>query len=212
MISILIADDHPVVRRGLKEILKEEKDLKIVDEASSAPEVFNVLRQKKIDIILLDISMPGRSGLDIIPDILNEFPSLLILAISALQEETFAKRVIKAGAHGYLNKESAPEQLIQAIRRIYSGKRYISEKFSEQLAESFVKGKKNKPHDDLSDREFEVLRYLGSGKTINEIAGILKLSATTISTYRARILSKTGLKNNSDLVKYCLNENISLLG
>lgn len=208
MIKILIADDHPIVRRGLREILEDEKDMAVNSEVSSAPEVLESLLQNDIDVVLLDISMPGRSGLDIIQDILNEYPTIRILVLSALHEEVYAKRVIKIGAHGYMNKESAPDQLITAIRKVYSGKRYISIKLSEQIAEDLSKGNKGLLHENLSSREFEVFRYLGSGNSIGEIAKNLNLSITTISTYRTRILEKTGLKNNSEIIKYCLSEKL----
>jgi DNA-binding NarL/FixJ family response regulator len=208
MIKILIADDHPIVRRGLKEMINDETDMKVECEASSAAEVLNELRNQKIDVIILDISMPGKSGLDLIADLKKEFPDKPILVLSALAEEIFAKRTLKIGAQGFLNKESAPEELVAAIRKVHSGKRYVSYKLAEQLADEFANDSKDLIHDKLSSREFEVLRLLGNGKTVSEAAKTLNLSVTTISTYRARILSKLGLKNNSDIIQYCINEKL----
>lgn len=208
MIKILIADDHPIVRRGLKETINDETDMKVECEASSAAEVLNELRNQKIDVIILDISMPGKSGLDLIADLKKEFPGKPILVLSALAEEIFAKRTLKIGAQGFLNKESAPEELVAAIRKVHAGKRYVSYKLAEQLADEFANDSKDLIHDKLSSREFEVLRLLGNGKTVSEAAKTLNLSVTTISTYRARILSKLGLKNNSDIIQYCINEKL----
>lgn len=208
MIKILIADDHPIVRRGLKEMINDETDMKVECEASSAAEVLNELRNQKIDVIILDISMPGKSGLDLIADLKKEFPGKPILVLSALAEEIFAKRTLKIGAQGFLNKESAPEELVAAIRKVHAGKRYVSYKLAEQLADEFANDSKDLIHDKLSSREFEVLRLLGNGKTVSEAAKTLNLSVTTISTYRARILSKLGLKNNSDIIQYCINEKL----
>lgn len=203
--KILIVDDHPIVRRGLKEIVEEDKNLKVVAEVSSAAETIPALRDCKADIVLLDISMPGQSGLDILQDIINEFPQTRILVLSAMLEDIYAKRVLKNGAHGFLNKDSAPEQLLFAIKQITAGKKYISMQLAEQFADDIAGNKNILSHEILSEREFEVLRHLGNGKSISEIAIYLNLSSTTISTYRSRILEKMGLKNNSELIKYCLD-------
>ena len=208
MIKILIADDHPIVRRGLRELVEDETDMKVEAEASSSDEALVKMRKRKIDVILLDISMPGKSGLDLIFDIKNEFPQKSILVLSALAEEIYAKRAIKSGAHGFINKESAPEELIQAIRKVYSGKKYVSPQLAEILANDLSRGNEHSLHENLSDREFEVLRLIGGGKSIGEIAKYLNLSSTTISTYRTRILEKMGLKNNSEIIQYCVNEKL----
>ncbi len=208
MIKILIADDHPIVRRGLRDIIEDEKDLIIEYEASSAEEVLDGLRENKIDIVLLDISMPGKSGLDLIIDIKSEFPDVHVLVLSGMSEEQFAKRALKLGASGYLTKESAADLLINAIRKVHSGKKFISEKLAEIMVNDLLNTDSLKLHEKLSSREFEVLRLIGSGKSVGEIADILNLSVTTISTFRSRILTKLNLKNNSDIIQYCINENL----
>lgn len=208
MINILIADDHPIVRKGLIEIIKEEPDMKVECEASTSSEAIENLREHKIDVILLDISMPGKSGLDLIYDLLNEFTNIKILVLSAMSEEIFAKRVLKSGAFGFLNKESAPEKLVYAIRKVYSGKRYVSEKLAELLASGISANEDLKLHESLSDREFEVLRLIGEGRTVGEIGEILSLKVTTISTYRSRILEKLKMNTNAELIQYCIVEKL----
>ncbi len=208
MIKILIADDHPIVRRGLREIIEDEKDFLVIHEASNSFEVLDGLRNNKVDILLLDISMPGKSGLDLLTDVKKEFPDLKVLMLSGMSEELFAKRAIKSGAQGFLTKESAPELLISAIKKVSDGKRFVSEKLAEIMANELTNFAGSKPHERLSDREFEVLRLLGSGKTVGEISETLNLSVSTISTFRARILDKLHLRNNSELIQYCINENL----
>lgn len=208
MIKILIADDHPIIRHGLRQLIQDEKDMKVVSEAANSIEVLNALKEHQIDVLLLDISMPGRSGLDLLVDLKNQYPDLAILVLSALPEEAYAKRVIKMGALGYLHKETAPNLLIPAIRRVLTGKIYVSDKLVEMLA-SEISGKiKSSMHELLSEREFEVLVLIGKAKTISDIADILHLSVTTISTYRSRILEKMKMKNNSELMQYCLKQNL----
>ncbi len=210
MIKILIADDHPIVRRGLKQIVQDEKDMKVVSEASSSDEVLTVLQEHQIDILLLDITMPGKSGLDLLVDLKNQYPDLPILVLSALPEEAYAKRVIKMGALGYIHKESAPDLLVPAIRRVLKGKVYVSSKLAEILV-SDISGKANDNenlHQLLSEREFEVLVLIGKAKTNSEIADILNLGVTTVSTYRSRILEKMKLNNNSELIQYCFKHNL----
>lgn len=208
MIKILIADDHPIIRHGLRQLIQDEKDMKVVSEAANSIEVLNALKENQIDVLLLDISMPGRSGLDLLVDLKNQYPDLAILVLSALPEETYAKRVIKMGALGYLHKETAPNLLIPAIRRVLTGKIYVSDKLVEMLA-SEISGKiKSSMHELLSEREFEVLVLIGKAKTISDIADILHLSVTTISTYRSRILEKMKMKNNSELMQYCIKQNL----
>ncbi len=208
MIKILIADDHPIVRRGLREIIEDEKDFLVIHEASNSFEVLDGLRNNNVDILLLDISMPGKSGLDLLTDVKKEFPDLKVLMLSGMSEELFAKRAIKSGAQGFLTKESAPELLISAIKKVSDGKRFVSEKLAEIMANELTNFAGSKPHERLSDREFEVLRLLGSGKTVGEISETLNLSVSTISTFRARILDKLHLRNNSELIQYCINENL----
>ena len=208
MIKILIADDHPIVRRGLRQIIQDEKDMKVVSEAASSDEVLETLKGQQIDVLLLDISMPGRSGLDLLVDLKNQYPDLPILVLSALPEESYAKRVIKMGALGYINKETAPDLLVPAIRRVLMGKIYVSSKLAEILA-SDISGKvKANMHEQLSEREFEVLVLIGKAKTNSDIADLLRLSVTTVSTYRSRILQKMKMKNNSELIQYCIKQNL----
>ena len=208
MISILIADDHPIVRRGLKQIVQDEKDMKVVFEASNSEEVLLGLSEFKIDLVLLDISMPGKSGLDLLLDLKNQFNDLPVLILSAMPEEAYAKRVIKMGASGYIHKESTPELLIPAIRRVLKGKIYVSGKLADILASDLTKNETEILHEQLSEREFEVLLLIGKAKTPSEIAGLLHLGVTTVSTYRARILEKMKMKNNSELIQYCFRNGL----
>lgn len=208
MINILIADDHPIVRRGLKQIIQDEKDMKVVFEASNSDEVLDGLKIQVVDVLLLDISMPGKSGLDLLVDLKNLNPDLPILVLSALSEEVYAKRVIKMGALGYIHKESAPELLVPAIRRVNSGKTYLSSKLTDILVSDLSGNSKEILHEKLSEREFEVLVLIGKAKTTGEIAKTLFLSAATVSTYRSRILEKMNMKNNSELMQYCFNQKL----
>ncbi len=210
MIKILIADDHPIVRRGLKQIVQDEKDMKVVSEAANSDEVLTVLHEHQIDILLLDITMPGKSGLDLLVDLKNQYPDLPILVLSALPEEAYAKRVIKMGALGYIHKESAPDLLVPAIRRVLKGKVYVSSKLAEILV-SDISGKASDNehlHELLSEREFEVLVLIGKAKTNCEIADTLHLGVSTISTYHSRILEKMKMHNNSELIQYCFKHNL----
>jgi len=208
MIKILIADDHPIVRRGLKQIVQDEKDMKTVFEAANSDEVLAALRENNFDLLLLDITMPGKSGLDLLVDLKNLYPELPILVLSALPEESYAKRVIKMGALGYIHKESAPDLLVPAIRRVLKGKVYVSSKLADILVSDISGRDSENLHDLLSEREFEVLVLIGKAKTNNEIAQTLHLGVTTVSTYRARILEKMKLKNNSELIQYCVKHNL----
>jgi DNA-binding NarL/FixJ family response regulator len=204
MIKILIADDHPVVRKGLKEIIEETPDMMVGDEASNGQETLEKVRKSDFDIVLLDISMPGRSGLDILKELKSEKPELSVLILSMHPEEQYAVRVLKAGASGYLTKESAPEELIAAIKKASIGRKYVSSSLAEKLA-CYLEIDDERPlHETLSDREYEVMRMIASGKTITEIAGKLFLSVKTISTYRSRILEKMRMKSNAELTHYAL--------
>jgi len=208
MIKILIADDHPVVRKGLKEIIEEIPDMMVGDEASNGREALEKVRKSDFDIVLLDISMPGRSGLDILKELKSEKPDLSVLILSIHSEEQYAVRVLKAGASGYLTKESAPDELIAAIRKASTGRKYISSSLGEKLA-LYLEIDAEKPlHETLSDREYEVMRMIASGKTITEIAEKLFLSVKTISTYRSRILEKMRMKSNAELIRYALKNRL----
>ncbi len=208
MIKILIADDHPIVRKGLKEIIEVTPDMMVGDEASNGQEALEKVRKSDFDIVLLDISMPGRSGLDILKELKSEEPELSVLILSMHPEEQYAVRVLKAGASGYLTKESAPDELIAAIRKASIGRKYISSSLGEKLAFDLEIDAEKPLHETLSDREYEVMRMIASGKTISEIAKKLFLSVKTISTYRSRILEKMRMKSNAELTHYALKNRL----
>lgn len=207
-IKILIADDHAVVRRGIRQILHDESDMKLVAEATNAEEVLDVLRTKSCDVVLLDISMPGKSGIEVLKDLKAEHPRLHVLLLSMHPEGQFAVRALRSGAAGYLTKETAPEELVRAIRKVYSGGKYVSASLAEKLAEDLDVPSLKSPHEVLSDREFEVLRQLASGKSASQIAHALSLSVKTISTYRARLLSKLKLKTTAQLMHYAIKNKL----
>ncbi|MBI1743636.1 response regulator transcription factor [Candidatus Acetothermia bacterium] len=209
MISVLIADDHPIVRQGLKQILAGESDVKIVGEAQNTQEIFKLIGTQPWDIVILDLSMPDRGGLEVLNDLHRDFPQLPILILSMHPEDQFAVRVLKAGASGYMTKDSAPEELVNAIRKILAGHKYISSALAEKLAKDLEAGTKKLPHETLSDREYHVMCMLASGKTVSEIAKELSLSVKTISTYRARVLEKMGMKNNAELIHYVLKNKLA---
>ncbi len=208
MIRILIADDHAIVRKGLKQIISETQDMLVADEAGDGQEVLNKVRKNGFDMVLLDISMPGRTGLDILRELKAEKPKMPILVLSMYPEEQYAVRVLRAGASGYLTKESAPDELIAAIRRVSLGKKYITPSLAERLALDLDIDSEKPLHETLSDREYQVLCLIASGKTVGEIAEKLSLSAKTISTYRARILEKMNMKNNAELTHYTLQHKL----
>lgn len=208
MIKILIADDHAIVRKGLKQILEEMPGKVASDEARNGQEVLQKIWDDNYDMVLLDISMPGSSGLDILKQLKSDRPDLKILILSMHPEEQYAIRALKAGASGYLTKESTPHELVKAIRKISAGKKYVSASLAETIA-SHLDVMSEKPlHEILSDREFEVMRKIASGKTVKEIAGELSLSVKTISTYRARILEKMKMKNNAQLTYYAIHNKL----
>lgn len=206
MIRVLIADDHAVVRRGLKQILEETSDIVAGGEATNGQEVLEHVRGTHWDALVLDITMPGRSGLDILKEIREQRPNLPILVLSMHAEEQFASRVLKAGAAGYLPKESAPEELVKAIRKVHGGGKYISPAQAEKLVHLLDRASERPAYESLSDREFEVLRLIASGRTVSEIASQLKLSVKTVSTYRTRILEKMKMRTNAELT-HCAIKN-----
>jgi DNA-binding NarL/FixJ family response regulator len=208
MIRVLIADDHAILRRGLADIISETKDMQVCGEAENGAQAVRVVRDQPIDVVLLDITMPDRNGLDTLKQLKKEKPKLAVLMLSMHPEEIYALRAIKAGASGYLNKASAPALLITAIRQVASGRRYISPAVAEALAGTIADGSDGAPHATLSDREYETMRLIASGKTLTEIAGEMSLSAKTVSVYRARLLQKMKLKNNSELTHYALKNNL----
>jgi len=202
--KILIADDHAVVRRGLRDTLAEAYSRATFGEAKTAQETLESVARQNWDLVILDISMPGKSGLDILDDLHRLRPKLPILLLSMHPEGQFARRALKSGAAGYLTKESVPEELKEAVRRVQAGGRYVSATLAEKLAFDLRGGTDLPVHELLSDREFQVLRMLASGKTVKQIADEISLSVKTVSTYRARILLKTRLKTTAELIRYAL--------
>jgi DNA-binding NarL/FixJ family response regulator len=199
---ILIADDHAIVRRGLKNILQEEFPLAEIIEVGDAATLLLRVLKEEWDIVISDLSMPGRSGLEALAEIRQHAPKLPVLILSIYPEEQYAIRALKAGAAGYLNKDMAPDELINAVRRVLSGRKYITASIAEKLAD--FKDVHKPLHEQLSDREFEVLKLLSSGKSVSEIGTIFNLSVTTISTYRARILKKMNMRTNVDIIQYAI--------
>ena len=206
MIKVLITDDHPVVRRGIRQILEDEDRIGLVHEAGNSKELFKKLREQEYDVILLDISMPGRSGLDLISQIKIAQLNAAILVLSIHSEEMYAIKALKYGASGYLTKSSAPEELLSAILKVSNGERYISNSLADKLAENLLTESEKPLHQLLSAREMEVLELFASGKTVGQIAMELSLSPKTISTYRERLLSKLHLKTTADLIRYSIME------
>lgn len=209
MIRIAIADDHAVVRKGIRQILGEVYGKVIIDEASNGQELLDKIRGNPFNLALLDISMPGRGGLEILRLLRAEFPKLPVLILSVHPEEEYAVRAIRAGASGYLTKGSAPEELIIAIRKVLAGKRYISSTLSETLADVLSVESDQPVHTSLSDREYQVFCMIAQGKSVREIALELALSEKTIGTYRTRVLDKTGLKNNSEIIRYSVRSGLT---
>jgi two-component system invasion response regulator UvrY len=208
MIKILIADDHAIVREGLKRIVAETADMVVADEAISGHEVLKKVRNNEYDVVILDISMPGRGGVDILKQLKGQKPDLPILILSMHPEEQYAVRVLKAGAAGYLTKESAPDELITAIKRVSRGRKYVSPSLAEKLAFDLERDTERPYHETLSDREYQVLCMIASGKRVQEIAEELCLSVKTVSTYRSRILEKLKMKNNAELMRYAIKHGL----
>jgi len=208
MIRILIADDHPIVRAGLRQIVLEAADMVVAAEASDGHEVLAKVREADFDVVLLDLTIPGLSGLDVLKQVKSEKPHLRVLILSVHPEDQYAVRVLRAGAWGYVTKASAPEQLIAAIRKVHDGRRYVSPVLAERLAEHLEPGATTMPHESLSDREYQVLCLLASGKTATEIADALALSVKTVSTYRSRILEKMGMRSNAELTHYAIQNGL----
>ena len=201
-IRIFIADDHPIVRQGLRRIVEADPGMVISGEADAAAALLAGLETKATDLVLLDVSMPGGLFLETLKELRTRHPTIRVLALSVHPEDEWAVRALRAGASGYLTKDHSPEQLLEAIRRVYRGGKYVSPSLAERLASQLDGGGQRAPHELLSDREFEVMRRLGSGLTISQIASELALSAKTVSTYRARILEKMAVASNADLVRY----------
>ncbi|HET9709726.1 MAG TPA: response regulator transcription factor, partial [Gemmatimonadales bacterium] len=201
-IRIIIADDHPIVRQGLRRIVEADPGMAIAGEAGDGATLLTALQAAAADLVLLDVSMPGGPFLETLKELRTRHPTVRVLALSVHPEDQWAVRALRAGASGYLTKDHSPDQLLEAIRRVYRGGKYVSPTLAERLAEQLDGGGERAPHELLSDREFEVMRRLGNGLTVTQIASELALSAKTVSTYRARILEKMAVESNADLVRY----------
>ncbi|MBU2528152.1 response regulator transcription factor [bacterium] len=209
VIKIIVVDDHLIVRKGLKKILDETPDIEVVAEASSGQEFLSKVSKEKYDMVLLDIFLPDMSGLDILKYLRAQKPGLPVLILSMYPEEQYAVRTLKAGASGYLNKASLSEELISAIRKVREGRKYVSPALAEKLACDLDAGSEKPPHENLSDREYQVMCMIGSGKRVKDIAEELFLSVKTISTYRSRILEKMKIKNNAELIHYAVKNKLA---
>jgi two-component system invasion response regulator UvrY len=208
MIKILIADDHLIVREGLKQILSETPDIRVMAEASDGMEVLKKARSADCDVIILDISMPLKNGLEVLKDLKNERPEAAILVLSIHPEERFALRVLKSGASGYLTKSSAAEELVQAIRDVAHGKRYITKSLAEKLAFGLIEDRDSPLHEQLSEREYQVMIRIGQGKSLKFIAEELFISLKTVSTYRTRIMEKMKMTTNAEIIRYCIEHKL----
>lgn len=207
-IRVLIADDHAIVRQGFKQIFSETEDLVVAGEADDGAEALQLARQQEWDVFLLDVTMPNRNGIDTLKQLKKEFPKLPVLILSMHPEEQYAVRAIKSGASGYLTKQSAPEQLVTAIRQVARGKKYVSPAVAEQLANAIAADSEKPLHELLTDREFQVLKLIAAGKPLTQIAEELNLAVATISTFRTRIIEKTGLRSNAEMIRYGLEHGL----
>ncbi len=208
-IRVLIADDHAIVRQGLRQILSDTPDLTVSGEAENGVQAVQMVRAGEWDVVLMDVSMPDRNGIDALKLIKKEYPRLPVLILSMYPEEQYAIRALKAGAAGYLTKQSAPELLVTANRQVASGKKYVSPSLAEELANAIGDDSERPPHEKLSDREYQTLCMIASGKTPAEIAEALNLSVKTVSVYRARLLEKMNLRNNAELTHYGLKHGLA---
>lgn len=208
MIEVLIADDHELIRRGLKQLLDDTVDLRVTGEANSGMAAVAMIRENRYDVVLLDISMPDKHGIDVLKQIKGLRSSLPVLILSMHPEEQYALRSMKTGAAGYLNKQSAPAQLVTAIRQVAQGKKYISNELAQQLAEGLTQGYQELSHQTLSNREYQTLCLLAQGKKLSEMAEIMSLSPKTVSVYRLRLLEKMNLKNNAEAIHYAINNHL----
>jgi DNA-binding NarL/FixJ family response regulator len=208
MVKILIADDHPVVRQGLRQMLVAESDLTVVGEASNGNEIVDLCNRVAWDVAIVDYNMPGKAGIELVKELRHRYPDRPVLVLSIYPEDRYALRVLKAGAAGYLTKESVTEELVTAIRKVTQGGRFVTPGVAEKLARD-LGGQGDKPlYEKLSDREYQIMWMIASGKTVNDIAQQLYLSPNTVSTYRTRILQKMNLKNNVELTRYAIEHNL----
>lgn len=208
MNKIIIVDDHPIFRSGLKQILDEEYDMEVVAQAGNAQQLYRVIKEKKWDVLILDINLPGENGLEILKELKYRYKKVLVLFLSNHPESQYGIRALKAGAAGYMTKEAAPRELVTALRRIVAGKKYISPVLAEKLANGIEMNKRKVDHEVLSDREFQVMCLLGAGKPVKEIAEELILSVQTVSTYRSRIMEKMGLSSHAEIIRYVIEHDL----
>jgi len=208
MIKVVLADDHAIVRGGLKQILEADASMRVVFEANNGIEAFEFVSENTVDVVVMDITMPGRNGLETLKDIKRLKPYLPVIILSMHPEDQYAIRVIKAGAAGYLSKESDPKELVDAIKKACAGRRYISTEVAELLAHHIERGPTDEPHKKLSDREFEIFLLIAQGKSLTEIAKDIDISIKTVSTYRTRLIDKTALSTNSAMTKYCVERGL----
>jgi two-component system invasion response regulator UvrY len=208
MINVLIADDHALIREGLKKTLSSESDMKLVGDASNVAELFKQLERLVVNIVLLDITMPGESGLDALKELRQKYPHIPVLILSFHPEHRFAVRALKAGASGYITKQSATDELVQAIRKIISGGKYVSAALAEELAIDLDMATDKLPHETLSDREFQVMRLIAAGKKSSEIAEALSVTMSTVNTYRTRIFEKMNMHSNVELARYAMEHGL----
>jgi two-component system, NarL family, invasion response regulator UvrY len=207
-IRVLIADDHAILRRGLRGIIEETDDLEVVGEAESSAETLQHLRTRACEVVLLDISMPDRNGMDTLGIIRKEHPKIAVLMLSTHPENQYAVRALRGGASGYLTKQSAPAQLVNAIRQVATGKKYVTPEVAEELAKHVLNDSDRPPHEQLSNREYQTMCFIAGGKSVSEIAEQLSLSVKTVSVYRARVLAKLGVANNAAIAHYALKNNL----
>lgn len=208
-INVLIADDHAIVREGLRQILADTKDIVVIGTAADGAEAIKLSRKHNCHVLLLDISLPDRNGIEVLKQIRKETPEIAILMLSMHREDLYAIRSIKAGAAGYLTKQSAPAELVNAIREVAQGRKYISPQLAQQLAAAIQEDREVLPHEKLSDREYQTLTMIASGKSVSDIANELALSVKTISMYRARLLQKMQLKHNAELTHYVIKNQLT---
>jgi len=208
MMNVLVVDDHAIIRKGLKQILDDTDDMRVTGEADCGMQAINMAQQNNYDMVLLDISLPDKHGVEVLKQLKQNHPQLSVLMLSMHAEDQYAVRAMKAGASGYLNKQSVPAQLVDAIRQVGKGKKYISNELAQQLAEGLSEGFHELLHQTLSDREYQTLCLLASGKKLSEMAEIMSLSTKTVSVYRARLLDKMKLKTNAEAIQYAINNHL----
>ena len=208
-IRVIVADDHPILRQGLISVLEASKDVRCVAEAGNGAEVLRAVRDETCDVLLLDVSMPGKTGLDLLRQLRKDWPRLPILIVSSHPEDQYALRAIKAGASGYVTKMSATQDLVVAVRTVAAGRKYITPALAELLADHVERPNDGAPHEALSDREFQAMKLIGAGHSLTEIAATLCISVKTVSVYRARVLEKMRMKNNVELTRYVVENGLS---